>query len=59
VRAGDVETLLGDIEEFLTGHRESSLIDIERVLSSVLLQIFNTPCRHDGRSGTAAIAGHS
>jgi hypothetical protein len=36
VRAGDVETLLGDIEEFLTGHRESSLIDIERVLSSVL-----------------------
>ena len=33
---GDVETLHGDIEEFLTGHRESSPIDFERVLSTVL-----------------------
>jgi class 3 adenylate cyclase len=33
---GDVETLLGDIEEFLTGHRESSSIDFERVLATVL-----------------------
>jgi class 3 adenylate cyclase len=33
---GDVETLLGDIEEFLTGHRESSSLDFERVLATVL-----------------------
>jgi pimeloyl-ACP methyl ester carboxylesterase len=33
---GDVETLHGDIEEFLTGHRESSPIDFERVLATVL-----------------------
>ena len=33
---GDVETLLGDIEEFVTGHRDSSSGDLERVLSTVL-----------------------
>jgi class 3 adenylate cyclase len=33
--SGDVETLLGDIEEFVTGHRESSA-DLERVLATVL-----------------------
>ena len=34
--AGDVEALLGDIEEFVTGHRESSSNDLERVLATVL-----------------------
>jgi len=34
--AGDVEALLGDIEEFVTGHRESSSSDLERVLATVL-----------------------
>jgi class 3 adenylate cyclase len=34
--SGDTETLLGDIEEFITGHRESSSIDFERVLATVL-----------------------
>jgi len=33
---GDVETLLGDIEEFITGHREIPSTDIERVLATVL-----------------------
>ena len=33
---GDVEAALGDIEEFITGHRESSSSDSERVLATVL-----------------------
>ncbi len=33
---GDTETLLGDIEEFVTGHRDSSSSDLERVLATVL-----------------------
>jgi class 3 adenylate cyclase/pimeloyl-ACP methyl ester carboxylesterase len=33
---GDVEALLGDIEEFVTGHRESLLADLDRVLATVL-----------------------
>ena len=33
---GDVEPVLGDIEEFITGHRESSSLDFERVLATVL-----------------------
>ena len=33
---GDVEATLGDIEEFITGHRESSSHDFERVLATVL-----------------------
>jgi class 3 adenylate cyclase len=33
---GDVEGMLGDIEEFITGHRETSSADLERVLATVL-----------------------
>lgn len=33
---GDTETLLGDIEEFVTGHRDSSSAELERVLATVL-----------------------
>jgi pimeloyl-ACP methyl ester carboxylesterase len=33
---GDVEALVGDIEEFVTGHRDSLSCDLERVLSTVL-----------------------
>ena len=33
---GDVEALHGDIEEFITGHRESHSVDLERVLATVL-----------------------
>jgi pimeloyl-ACP methyl ester carboxylesterase len=34
--AGDTDALLGDIEEFITGHRESSRSDLQRVLATVL-----------------------
>jgi class 3 adenylate cyclase len=34
--SGDVEALLGDIEEFVTGHRESWSNDLDRVLATVL-----------------------
>jgi pimeloyl-ACP methyl ester carboxylesterase len=34
--ADDVEALLGDIEEFVTGHRESFESELERVLATVL-----------------------
>jgi class 3 adenylate cyclase/pimeloyl-ACP methyl ester carboxylesterase len=33
---GDVDTPLGDIEEFVTGNRESSAEDLDRVLATVL-----------------------
>ena len=33
---GDVEALHGDIEEFITGHRESHAVDLERILATVL-----------------------
>jgi pimeloyl-ACP methyl ester carboxylesterase len=34
--SGDAEALLGDIEEFVTGHRDSSFTELERVLATVL-----------------------
>lgn len=34
--SGDAETLAGDIEEFVTGHRENYSNDLERVLATVL-----------------------
>jgi class 3 adenylate cyclase len=33
---GNVEALHGDIEEFVTGHRESHSVDLERILATVL-----------------------
>ena len=33
---GDTEAVLGDIEEFITGHRDSASTDLERVLATVL-----------------------
>lgn len=33
---GDVETLVGDIEEFLTGHRDTGGADLERILATVM-----------------------
>jgi pimeloyl-ACP methyl ester carboxylesterase len=33
---GDTETLLGDIEEFVTGHRERYATELERILATVL-----------------------
>lgn len=34
--SGDVEALQGDIEEFITGQRETSSTDLERILATVL-----------------------
>jgi len=34
--SGNVEALLGDIEEFITGHRETESADLERILATVL-----------------------
>jgi pimeloyl-ACP methyl ester carboxylesterase len=34
--SGDVEALLGEIEEFITGHRETESIDLERILATVM-----------------------
>jgi len=34
--SGNVENLLGDIEEFITGHREGPPTELERVLATVL-----------------------
>jgi pimeloyl-ACP methyl ester carboxylesterase len=34
--SGSAEALLGDIEEFVTGHREGSSTELERVLATVL-----------------------
>ena len=36
ITASDVDAVLGDIEEFVTGHRETSSSDFERVLATVL-----------------------
>jgi class 3 adenylate cyclase len=33
---GEVDAMLGDVEEFVTGHRESSAEDFERILATVL-----------------------
>jgi pimeloyl-ACP methyl ester carboxylesterase len=34
--SGDTETLVGDIEEFLTGHRDTGSADLERILATVM-----------------------
>jgi len=47
---------LADIEEFITGHRESSSLDFERVLATraCFTDIVDSrAARHDGRSGLA------
>jgi pimeloyl-ACP methyl ester carboxylesterase len=36
ITTGDIDAVLGDIEEFVTGHRETSSSDFERVLATVL-----------------------
>src|ERR1700722_8378530 len=33
---GETETMIGDVEEFITGHRDSSSAELERVLATVL-----------------------
>ncbi|MCA6119940.1 adenylate/guanylate cyclase domain-containing protein [Bradyrhizobium sp. WSM 1738] len=33
---GDTDTLLGDIEEFITGHRDGDTVELERILATVM-----------------------
>ncbi|WP_441232546.1 adenylate/guanylate cyclase domain-containing protein [Bradyrhizobium sp. 1200_D9_N1_1] len=33
---GDTETVVGDIEEFVTGHRDAGAADLERILATVM-----------------------
>jgi pimeloyl-ACP methyl ester carboxylesterase len=51
---GDVEAALGDIEEFITGHRESSSSDFERVLATVLFTDIVDSTRSAARMGDQA-----
>jgi pimeloyl-ACP methyl ester carboxylesterase len=51
---GDTEALLGDIEEFVTGHRESSSNEFERVLATVLFTDIV-----DSTRSAAAMGDHS
>ena len=48
--SGDTEALLGDIEEFVTGHRAGSSSELERVLATVLFTVSWIPCQR-GRDG--------
>jgi len=52
------DALLGDIEEFVTGHRDSSSAELERVLATVLSPILSIQPEAPplGRSGLAAIS---
>ncbi|WP_291608799.1 adenylate/guanylate cyclase domain-containing protein [Bradyrhizobium sp.] len=47
--AGDFEGLIGDIEEFVTGHREGTSFELDRVLATVLF----TDIADSTRSATA------
>ncbi|MDB5636490.1 MAG: hydrolase [Bradyrhizobium sp.] len=51
---GDVEAVLGDIEEFITGHRESSSVDFERVLATVLFTDIVDSTRNAAAKGDQA-----
>jgi hypothetical protein len=55
---GDSEALVGDIEEFITGHHESPHEELERVLPTVLFtDIVDSTRRAAGRPALAAAAG--
>ena len=51
---GDHEELLGDIEEFITGHRDSSPEDIDRVLATVLFTDIVDSTRRAAETGDRA-----
>jgi pimeloyl-ACP methyl ester carboxylesterase len=54
VLTGDTATLLGDIEEFITGHRASSSSDHERVLATVLFTDIVDSTRNAAEMGDQA-----
>lgn len=54
VAAGDVEALLGDIEEFVTGHRNNLPDESERILATVLFSDIVDSTRTVAEKGDAA-----
>ena len=48
---GDAETMLGDIQEFVTGERESSASDLERILATVMVTDIVDSSRSAGELG--------
>ena len=53
---GDVETMLGDIQEFVTGERESSASDLERILATVLFTDIVDSTRRAAEEGIPGIS---
>lgn len=51
---GDAEPLLGDIEEFITGHREHSSGEVERILATVLFTDIVDSTRNAAEMGDLA-----
>jgi class 3 adenylate cyclase/pimeloyl-ACP methyl ester carboxylesterase len=52
--SGDYSTLCSDIEEFLTGHREMSVLQFDRVLATVLFTDIVESTRRAGEMGDQA-----
>jgi len=53
---GDSDALAGDIEEFVTGRRETEDADIERILATVLFTDIVDSTRKAARGGRSAMA---
>ncbi|WP_410712144.1 alpha/beta fold hydrolase [Bradyrhizobium sp. BEA-2-5] len=59
---GETEAMLGDVEEFVTGHRDGGDAELDRVLATVLftdIVEFDPQRRDDGRSSLATSARRS
>ncbi len=54
---GDTETLVGDIEEFVTGHRQAGDTDLERILATVMFTDIVELDAARGRNRRPAVAG--
>lgn len=52
--SGDTEMVLGDIEEFITGQRESASVDLERILATVLFTDIVDSTRNAAEKGDQA-----
>jgi pimeloyl-ACP methyl ester carboxylesterase len=57
-RVRDIDSPVGDIEEFITGHRESAVSDLEGSRHGAVYRHcrFDAQCRGEGRSSLATIA---
>src|SRR3954452_5611936 len=55
---GDTDDVLGDIEEFITGHRDSTSTDLERVLATVLFTDIVESTRNAAQVGDLRFLQH-